>query len=164
MTQCGSPALAFSEAVVVPRGRGVGRSVAAGCLVAAGADDPLGPHSGELAAAAPATPTVATPRNPRRLSPRSAARLPRLRSALMGTRMPHVAAGRHKHRVPVTEITVPALRYLAGAQIWSKSPMPLVRPPPPDHCHLRAWGLVRDTPPKNVAQLDEPLKHQPTGA
>ena len=52
MTQCGSPGREFSDAVVVPRGRGVGRSVAAACLVAAGADDPLGHHSGEVAAAA----------------------------------------------------------------------------------------------------------------
>ena len=70
MTQCRSPGCEFSDAVVVPRGRGVGRSVAAACGAAAGADDPLGHHSGEVAAAAtPAVPTVAAPRKARRLSP-----------------------------------------------------------------------------------------------
>ena len=70
MTQCGSPGREFSDAVVVPRGRGVGRSVAAGCLVAAGADDPLGHHSGEVAAAA--TPATPTPRGTQERSPAQA--------------------------------------------------------------------------------------------
>jgi ribosomal protection tetracycline resistance protein len=59
----------------------------------------------------------------------------------------------------------PRGRYLTTlASIWSKSPIPLLSPPPPDHCHISAWALDRVTPPKNVAQLVEPLRHQPTGA
>src|SRR6201996_200384 len=119
MTQCGSPAWEFSDAVVVPRGRGVGFRVAAGCGAAAGADDPLGHHSGEVAAAAtragaavpgatpggggaaaapPAAPAVAAPRKVRRLSPWPAPPLACLRSPLMQTRMPHPASGRDRRR------------------------------------------------------------------
>ena len=50
------------------------------------------------------------------------------------------------------------------ASIWSKSPTPLLTPPPPDHCHISACGLDLVTPPKNAAQVDVPLRHQPTGA
>ena len=42
--------------------------------------------------------------------------------------------------------------------------MPLVIPPPPDHCHIRASGSDLLTPPKNRAQVDVPVRHQPDGA
>ena len=48
--------------------------------------------------------------------------------------------------------------------IWSKSPKPLKLPPPPDHCHIRAWGEELVTPPKNCAQVLVPARHQPDGS
>ena len=47
--------------------------------------------------------------------------------------------------------------------IWSKSPMPLVTPPPPDHCHITACLDERLTPPKNRAQVVVPRTHHLTG-
>ena len=50
------------------------------------------------------------------------------------------------------------------ASIWSKSPTPLELPPPPDHCHIRAYLEPLVCPPKNWAQVEVPLRHQPPGA
>ena len=52
--------------------------------------------------------------------------------------------------------------------IWSRSPlkppMPLVTPPPPDHCHMSAWLLELVWPPKNCAHGPDPwFRHQPDG-
>ncbi len=47
--------------------------------------------------------------------------------------------------------------------IWSKSPTPLVIPPPPDHCHITACTLDSVTPPKNRAQVEVFGTHQPIG-
>ena len=41
---------------------------------------------------------------------------------------------------------------MRARSIWSKSPCPLVKPPPPDHCHIRAYLLDDDCPPKNWAR------------
>jgi hypothetical protein len=37
-----------------------------------------------------------------------------------------------------------------------KPPMPLVTPPPPDHCHISAYGLELVWPPKNCAHGPAP--------
>jgi hypothetical protein len=58
---------------------------------------------------------------------------------------------------------VPALYRWRLASIWSKSPRALRTPPPPDHCHIRAWELELVTPPKNWAQPPD-FRHQPRGA
>ena len=56
-------------------------------------------------------------------------------------------------------------RYLTVlVSIWSKSPMPLVIPPPPDHCHITACFEDRLTPPKNRAQVVVRRMHHLTGA
>src|SRR5215475_11158336 len=47
--------------------------------------------------------------------------------------------------------------------IWSKSPYPLRPPPPPDHCHIRAYLDALVWPPKNLAQVEVPDRHQPYG-
>lgn len=48
--------------------------------------------------------------------------------------------------------------------IWSRSPlkppMPFVAPPPPDHCHISAYGLALAWPPKNWAHPPD-FRHQP---
>ena len=50
--------------------------------------------------------------------------------------------------------------------IWSRSPLkppiPLVTPPPPDHCHIRAWLLDLVTPPKNCAHPPD-FRQKPVG-
>ena len=47
--------------------------------------------------------------------------------------------------------------------IWSKSPTPLLTPPPPDHCHISAYRLELVWPPKNCAQPPD-FRHHPVGA
>jgi hypothetical protein len=42
------------------------------------------------------------------------------------------------------------------ASIVSKSPTPLLTPPPPDHCHISAYGLELVWPPKNCAHVPAP--------
>ena len=54
--------------------------------------------------------------------------------------------------------------FMRARSIWSKSPTPLVTPPPPDHCHIRAYLLDEVSPPKNWAHVDVPCRHQPVGA
>jgi hypothetical protein len=46
---------------------------------------------------------------------------------------------------------------------WSKSPIPLVKPPPPDHCHITALPSLLVTPPKNCAQVLVPRRQKPVG-
>ena len=55
--------------------------------------------------------------------------------------------------------------FIRAVSIWSKSqPYLLVMPPPPDHCHISAYLLELDCPPKNWAHVFELCRHQPVGS
>src|ERR1700758_2358288 len=70
--------------------------------------------------------------------------------------------------LPIRDGRVPGIQPSLLESIVSRSPlkpsMPLVAPPPPDHCHISAYALELVWPPKNCAHGPDPwLRHQPYG-